>query len=75
MFYVYLFKHIYACYMYRQHQEDDKEETHLILALNKCSGSQGIGVSDYFPSFSVSKLSVKLSGNVWIRYTFWINPN
>ena len=75
MFYVCLFKHIYACYMYRQHQEDDKEENHLIPALNKGSGSQGIGMSDDLPSFSVSKLSVKLSGNVWIRYTFWINPN
>ena len=75
MFYVCLFKHIYACYMYRQHQEDGKEENHLIPALNKYSGSQGIGMSDDLPSFSVSKLSVKLSGNVWIRYTFWINPN
>ena len=52
--------------MYRQHQEDDKEETHLILALNKCSSSQGIVVGDDLPRFSVSNLSVKLSRNFLI---------
>ena len=52
--------------MYRQHQEDEKEKTHLILTLNKCSSSQGIGVGDDLPSFSVSNLSVKLSGSFLI---------
>ena len=39
-----------------------------LLALNNCSSSQGIaiGVGDDLPSFSVSNLSVNLSGNVLI---------
>ena len=64
-----MFKHVPMHVICIQHQEDDKEETHLILALNKCSSSQGIatGVGDELPtSFSVSNLSVKHSGNVLI---------
>ena len=63
-----MFKHVPMHVICRQHQEDDKDETHLILALNKCSSSQGIaiGVGDDLSSLSVSNLSVKLSGNVLI---------
>ena len=60
---------LYVCY--RQHQEDDKGETHIKFALNKCSSSQGIaGVGDDLPSFSVCNLLVKLSaGNVLIIHS------
>ena len=63
---MYVWAHGTYSYMYRQHQEDDKEKTHLILTLDKCSSSQGIGVGDDLPSFSVSNLSAKLSGNFLI---------